>query len=112
MLETMGMAITSNNESFIEKAFEFIWEQMQAVKVEDMGVPELGWLDNEDGMLKRVPVDQVFYTHLPVETLQAKKSMGSDPLYSLVCFPTWRGTDVRGRGARCKASRSAFTPAT
>ena len=55
---------------------------MQAVKVEDTGVPELGWLDNEDGMLKRVPVDQVFYTHPPVETLQAKKScLGSDPLY-------------------------------
>ena len=44
------MAITSHSESFMEKAFEFIWEQMQAVKVEDMGVPEVGWLDNGDGM--------------------------------------------------------------
>ena len=32
-----------NSESFIEKACDFIREQMQAVKVEDTGVPELGW---------------------------------------------------------------------
>ena len=98
------MAITSNSESFIEKAFEFIREQMQAVKVEDTGVPELGWLDNEDGMLKRVPVDQVFYTHPPVETLPG---FGSVVLAGL--FPNLARL---GRGARCKASRYAFTPAT
>ena len=100
MLETMGMAITSNSESFIEKAFEFIWEQMQAVKVEDMGVPELGWLDNEDGMLKRVPVDQVAWVRIrcarwSVSQLGAEQAFGEG------------AHDARPRGMRSPRQRES-----